>query len=85
MKLTKQAELIIMEMDELCHAVYELERVSAQLNRPACLGDGYKTGIYNGLPQSATRGSIERKILTIRERLNVLRRGLQDVGSEGKS
>ena len=81
MTLKKTAEIICEEAQELLDAVSEYERVSKQENRPAMQGDGYKGGVYLGLPQSATRGSIIRKILTIRERLNVLRMNLNKAGS----
>lgn len=80
MTLKKTAELICEEAQELLDAVSEYERISKQQNRPAYQGDGYKGGVYLGLPQSATRGSIIRKILTIRERLNVLRMNLNKAG-----
>ena len=81
MTLKKTAEIICEEAQELLDAVSEFERISKKENRPARQGEGYVGGVYLGLPQSATRGSIIRKILTIRERLNVLRMNLNKAGS----
>lgn len=78
--LKRTVDLIFEEVNELSVAVEEYENISNSIKRRAYQGDGYKCGAYDGLPQRATKTAIERKIITIRERLNLLRKKLDQAG-----
>lgn len=81
--LLKKAKLISEETEDLLEsiALFEAESERQKGAKPN-QGDGseYRTDGYGthcvkeGLPQGATATAIERKIITIRERLNALRK-----------
>lgn len=86
-KATEEAlnkmHMIFMEVDDLsrCLGLYVTElhkqgRKPAQGDGSEWKSDGYGIShcVKEGLPQGATATAIERKIITIRERLNELRK-----------